>query len=317
MSPRRKPRLRLRSLLRRVAVIVLLLALIGSALITANDAAGWGIFPTWRELFVHVGLADAAVSDDELRVTFFDVGNADCILIQSGEKTALIDAGKHTTARDVLEKLQLANVERLDYVIATHADADHIGGMAMLIREMEVGTFLMPPVEESDATKTQVHQSMLAALEERGIPPADAAYGFTCYLGTAELKIVSGRYTTAEGNEGSAVCRLSFGEHTFLFMGDAGKPVERELILDGVDVRADVVKIGHHGSDTSTDPQFIRLSRPQYAVITCGVDNSLGHPHETTLQTLDEYGVTVYRSDHHGDIVFTSDGITLSVNTER
>lgn len=316
MPAERKRRQGLYSLLRRVAVVVLSVVLIGSALITASDAAGWGILPTWRELFVRVGLADAAVSDGELRVTFLDVGNADCILIQSGGQTALIDAGKHSTANDVLEKLRIAGVERLDYVIATHADADHIGGMATLIREMEVGTFLIPPVGESDATKTQVYQSMLSALEERGVPPADAEYGFTCYLGTAELKIISGRITTAEGNEGSAVCRLSFGEHTFLLMGDAGKAVERELILDRVDIRADVIKVGHHGSDTSTDVQFIHLSSPSYAVITCGVDNSLGHPHETTLKTLEEYGVTVYRSDHHGDIVFTSDGTTLSVNTE-
>lgn len=317
MSGKGNPRSHRLLFLRRLGIVVLVLVLAVSTLITVNDAAGWRILPTWHELFVSVGFADATVSPDELRVTFLDVGNADCILIQSGEQTALIDAGQHRTARDVLETLQLAGVERLDYVIATHADADHIGGMETLIRGLEIGTFLMPPTVDSETTKTQIYQSMLAALEEQGIPLADAYYGFTCFIGTAQLKVISGRNTFYTDNEGSAVCHLRFGEHSFLFMGDAGTPVERNLILNGEDIRADVIKVGHHGSNTSTDPRFIALSGPKYAVITCGVDNPLGHPHEETLKTLEEYGVTVYRSDHHGNIVFTSDGTALSVTTER
>ena len=304
-------------LLRRTAVTVLALLLIGSALITVNESAGWLFLPSWNDIFTRVGLVDAAVSQDELRVTFLDVGNADCILIQSGEKTALIDAGEYRTSRHVLETLQFAGVERLDYVIATHADADHIGGMETLVRELEIGTFLMPATAGSEQSKTQVYESLLAALEDQGVPMADADYGFTCCIGKAQLKIISGRQTVFGGNEGSAVCRLNFGEHTFLFMGDSGKTVERHLLLEGEDIEADVIKIGHHGSNTATDPQFIRLSRPAYAVITCGIDNAMGYPHEETLKTLEEYGVAVYRSDHHGDIVFRSDGTTLSVTTER
>ncbi|MBP3435688.1 MAG: MBL fold metallo-hydrolase [Clostridia bacterium] len=308
---------RIVAVLRRVLVVILVLLLIGSALITANDAAGLNLLPTWRELFAIVGLADEPLSPDALRVTFFDVGNADCTLIQSGGKAVLIDAGEHKTANDVVEQLRLSGVESLDYVIATHADADHIGGMEALIRELEIGTFLMPSVSETEEAHTQVYNSMITALERKGIPVADACYGFDCSLGDARLEILSGRHAHGDENERSVICRLRFGAHTFLLMGDAGIETENTLILDGADIRADVLKVGHHGSNTSTGSRFIRVVEPQYAVITCGVDNSMGHPHKDTLKTLKEHGVTVYRSDHHGNIVFTSDGTNLSVTTQR
>ncbi len=308
---------RVRIIIRRVLVILLSILLIGSALITLNDLAGWGIVPTWDDLFAEVGLTEEPLSPDQLRVTFLDVGNADCTLIQCGGKTALIDAGEYATAENVVEQLRIAGVERLDYVIATHADADHIGGMATLIHELEIGTFLMPAQEFLPETMSPVYHAMVDALGDKGILPMDAQFGFTCHLGKAQLKIISGRQSYTTENDNSILCRLSYGKHSFLFMSDVGTVVEHGLMSDGVALQADVIKIGHHGSQTSSDPQFIRLVAPTYAVITCGVDNASGHPHEATLNTLKENDVAVYRSDYHGNIAFTCDGETLSVTTQR
>lgn len=302
---------------RCVGIVLLACVLLISALITVNDAADWGILPTWAQLFSAVGLTEKPLSSDTLRLTFFDVGNADCLLVQCGGKAMLVDAGEHTTAADVLKQLQTLGIEHLDYVIATHADADHIGGMEMLFRELTVGTFVMPPIADAEDTETDVYRALMSILEQKRILQKEADYGLTCKMGAAELCIISGRNSYDSENDRSAICRLSFGKHTFLLMGDAGSEVEQELMLNGEDLRADVIKIGHHGGEDATDPRFIRSVNPQYAVITCGVDNPFGHPHERTLNTLRECEVAVYRSDYHGNVVFTSDGAELLVSTER
>lgn len=302
---------------RRTAVVLLTVFLLASFTISVNEAWGFSNLPTWRQLFVAMGLQEQPLTDDRLQVTFFDVGNADCILVQNGDHALLIDAGEHRTANEVVEQLHLAGVEALDFVIATHADSDHIGGMEAVAREFEIGTFFISSAVDEDSQQTQVYRSLMTTLQQQGITVAEPWYRFTGALGKATLEILSGRDADHAGNEGSVVCRVCFGEHVFLMMGDAGVETENSLILDGVDLRADVLKVGHHGSSTATSSDFIRLVQPTYAVIPCGIDNSMGHPHAQTLETLRESNVTVYRSDYHGTVTFTSNGTALTVATQR
>ncbi len=316
MAKRKSAQRSWRRLLRRCLIVLAALLLSVSLLITASDVWHWGILPTWHELYVAVGLEKPAVSANELRVTFLNVGNADCILIQSGTQAALVDAGTYEDSDATVSALRRAGVERLDHVIATHTDSDHIGGMAKVIRELEIGTVLIPYMPEDTVVSTRVYAAMMSAMEDKGIQPTQARYGLTYAIGGAELKVISGRRLYGESNDQSIVCRVTFGDNAFLLMGDASAEVERYLMLDGAELSADVIKIGHHGSGTSSDPGFISEVDPDYAVITCGVDNYAGHPHEDTLQTLQKNDVAVYRTDHHGDIVFTGNGSTLSVTTE-
>ena len=294
-----------------LAIIVL------CVLITVNGTLRFPFLPTWDSLYSALGLHTSTPPEGTLRVTVLDVGNADCILLQSGEKTALIDAGENNDEDEVLTALKSAGVTKLDYVIATHADADHIGGMDTVIRNIPIETFLMSFMPEGYTPTTRTYERMLEAMVDCEVIPTEAEHGAVYPFGEATITILSGLSDHTDTNDQSVVCLVSHGEMDFLFTGDAGKEVERE-ILDAVPtLDVEVLKVGHHGSSTSSDGDFIRSVSPDIALITCGYGNSYNHPHSVTLQTLKRNAVEVYRSDLNGEIVLTSDGTTITVETEK
>ncbi len=294
-----------------LAVIVL------CVLITVNGSLKLPFLPTWDSIYCAVGLRTAVPPEGTLRVTVLDVGNADCILLQSGEKAALIDAGENNDEDTVLTALKSAGVAKLDYVIATHADADHIGGMDTVIRHIPIDTFLMSFMPKGYTPTTRTYERMLEAMADCDVIPTEAEHGAVYPFGEATITILSGLSDYTDTNDQSVVCLVSHGEMDFLFMGDAGKEVERE-ILDAVPtLDVEVLKVGHHGSSTSSDGSFIRSVSPDIALITCGYGNSYNHPHSVTLQTLKRNEVEVYRSDLNGEIALTSDGTTVTVRAEK
>lgn len=293
------------------AVVVLCL------FITANSFLQLPYFPTWDSLFASVGLAPASVPSDHLRVTVLDVGNADCILLQAGEHAALIDAGERDDSADILAALNSHGVKKLDYVIATHPDADHIGSMESVIRNFTIDTFLMSFMPEGYEPTTKTYEKMLMALVERDVEVTEAEHGQTYAFGDATITILSGLSDYTETNDQSVVCLVSHGEMDFLFTGDAGKEVEREILKAIPTLEAEVIKVGHHGSHTSSDTSFIRAVSPEIAVITCGYGNSYNHPHAETTTLLRNQNVSVYRTDLNGRITLLSDGKTITVETEK
>ncbi len=302
----------------RVTLVSAVLAVVVlCVLISLNSSLQLPFLPTWDSLYSTVGLHSTPPPEGTLRVTVLDVGNADCILLQSGDKNALIDAGENTDDDAVLTALESAGVAKLDYVIATHADADHIGGMDTVIRNIPIDTFLMSFMPKGHTPTTRTYERMLEAMTDCNVLPTEAEHGTVYPFGEATITILSGLSDYTETNDQSVVCLVSHGKMDFLFMGDAGKEVERE-ILDAVPtLDVEVLKVGHHGSSTSSDGSFIRSISPAIALITCGYNNSYNHPHSATLQTLKRNAVTVYRSDLNGEIVLTSDGKTVSVITEK
>lgn len=269
---------------------------------------GLGI-PSWDELFTNADLSSTPViPDGELQVCFIDVGNADSILIRQGEVNALIDAGERGDGDDILSYLSAQGVRKLDLVIATHPHADHIGGMADVINAIPIDKFVMSFMPEDETPTTATYLSMLEALDEKSVPVEEAIPGKAYTLGTAQLTVLAPLFESNEANNVSVVTRLTFGERSFLFMGDAETEVEKELLLSGRVLSADVIKVGHHGSDTSSSQAFLTRVDPDYAIIPCGKGNSYGHPHDEVLTRLSKMGVTVYRSDVNGHISFTTDG---------
>ncbi len=302
----------------RVALTSVMLAVIVlCSLITINGSLQLPFLPTWGSLYSAAGLHSASPVEGQLKVTVLDVGNADCILLQCDGQVALIDAGENNDDDAVLTALQSAGVTKLDYVIATHADADHIGGMDTVIRNFSIGTFLMSFMPEGYTPTTRTYERMLEAMVECDVTPIEAEYGAVYILGEATITILSGHSDYTDTNDQSVVCRVSHGEMDFLFMGDAGQEVECEILEAVPTLDVEVLKVGHHGSRTSSDGGFIRSVSPNIAVITCGYNNSYNHPHSETLQTLERNGVEVYRSDLNGDIVMTSDGKTVTVTPEK
>ncbi|MDR0292817.1 MAG: MBL fold metallo-hydrolase [Oscillospiraceae bacterium] len=259
------------------------------------------------------GPEPAATGGSGLTVYFIDVGQADSALLLCDGAAMLIDGGNPSDSDLLYTFLKNRGVSRLDYIVATHAHADHVGGLAGALHYAAAGIALSP-VTENDS---RAFENFIKALGEQGVPVTVPKPGDTFALGGADVMALGPLSLSAEPNNTSIVLRITYGSVRFLFTGDAEREEERELLDAGYDLSADVLKVGHHGSDTSTTYPFLREIMPRYAVISCGKDNSYGHPHENTLSRLRDADVTLYRTDMQGTIVCVTDGRTVSFTVER
>lgn len=245
---------------------------------------------------------------DDVSVHFIDVGQADCIFVQDGEDTLLIDVGNRDDDVIVAQYLDGLGIEQIDYFVATHPHEDHIGCAATILRLYDIDTMIKSEAEND----TACYKSMIEQAEKSKVKIEIPEPGETYTLGNGEFQILGPITTdTDELNNNSVVVRYKYGETTFLFAGDAERDEELEILDAGYDVEADVLKVGHHGSSSSTTYPWLRAVSPQYAVISCGENNSYGHPHEETLSKLQDAEVETFRTDKNGTIVFITDGTNL------
>lgn len=296
MSGRRK---------KRVAVWIALLAVLLAGL--------------WRlagdRLSVGQNGSDApAVSDgSQLTAEFLDVGQGDCSLfILPDGKTLLIDAGNRADGDEIVDYLKGKGIGRIDYLIATHPHADHIGGMSAVIDAFEIGQIFAPKVADEDIPTGKTYQEFLTAVRDKGLKITAARQGMVLFEGNgyrADCLAPCGEGYESLNNY-SVVVKLSHGQNSFLMTGDAEQESEAELLAAGGDVDCDVLKVGHHGSSTSTSAAFLKAASPTYAVISCGKDNSYGHPHAETLKALQasEGLERIFRTDTDQTVIMTSDG---------
>ncbi|WP_308752839.1 ComEC/Rec2 family competence protein [uncultured Anaerotruncus sp.] len=298
-------------------------------LLLLNEAIGGLPLPGMQDilnrldgLYESAGLSPAAVTraEGELAVHYVDVGQADCELIQTPEQTVLIDAGDVGGGDAVAAYLKAQDVERIDLLIATHPHADHIGGMADVVNQFEIGKVLFAETPKSLTPTSKTYERLLDAIADKELKVAKAQPGIKYDLGGGAILTVLGPMDEYRDdlNENSVVCRLDFGETAFLFTGDASRQSENDLVKAyGDGLSADVLKLGHHGSDTSSQEKWLNAVDPEIAVCCVGWDNSYGHPSPKVLERLEKRGVTLYRTDRSGTVVVTSDGEQLSVQTEK
>lgn len=254
----------------------------------------------------------------ELSVHFLDVGQAESILIKGPEANVLIDAGEKNNGDQVVRYLKQNDVTRLDYVIATHPHADHIGGMDTVLDVMRVETIIMPNLPDELVPTTQTYTDLLLAIEKNGAKPVYATPGNTCDLGGgSELTIFGPGAEYADLNNMSVMCRLEYGDTSFFFTGDAEAAAEGGALDYSRGVTSDVLSVGHHGSNTSSSEEFLDAVSPRIAVISCGTDNSYGHPHREVIEALTARNARILRTDLNGTVVIESNGKRLSVTTER
>lgn len=257
----------------------------------------------------NTGIAQAGT----LTVTWLDVGQGDAAVIQCGGQSMLIDGGKPEKSSYIYAWLQQHGLSYLDVIVATHVDADHIGGLSGALNYASVGTAYCP---ETTGT-TETFQSFVKYLAQRGKQITVPTAGETFALGGAQIQILGPLHRAEDSNDNSIVLKVSFGATSFLFTGDAERAEEQDLLNSGVNLQSTVLKVGHHGSDTSTSYPFLRAVAPQYAVISVGAGNSYGHPTEAVLSRLRDAGVTTFRTDMQGEITAVSDGQTINFSTAK
>lgn len=246
-----------------------------------------------------------------LEVYFFDVGQGDSELIRlPGGENILIDAGTSSTEDELVGELRSLGAETLDLVVATHPHADHIGGMAAVIDAFDVRQVVMPRISESDTPTTKTYENLLQSIADKGltIMPAEPGDELLSSGGAVLTVLAPNGEDYGDLNNYSVVLRLTYGEDSFLFTGDAEEASEEEMLSLDWPLTATVLKCGHHGSETSTSPAFLDAVSPQYAVISCGVDNDYGHPDAVTLEKLEAAGAEVFRTDLQGTILASTDG---------
>lgn len=248
-----------------------------------------------------------------LTVTFLDVGQGDAAVLQCGGQTMMIDGGKAKASSYIYSWLKKNQISYLDVMVATHTDADHIGGLSGALNYAKVGTAYCPVT--SGTTKT--FQSFVRYLKKQGKSITVPEAGDEFSLGGAQVRILGPTDPQAEGNNSSIVLKVTFGDTSFLFTGDAEREEEQELLESGYDLESTVLKVGHHGSDTSTSYLFLRTVNPQYAVISVDADNTYGHPTEAVLSRLRDADVKTCRTDLQGNITAVSDGKKVTFQTER
>lgn len=245
-----------------------------------------------------------------IKVHYINVGQADSTLIQVEGKNILIDAGSNDNL--AYNYLKQQGVTKLDYIIATHPHEDHIGGMATVINNFTVDKFYAPKA----TTTTQTFENMIKALQNKGLKITTPTTGETIAIGNATLTFLAPNSATYEDlNNYSIVCKLKYGNNSFIFTGDAESLSEGEILAKQLDISANVLKVGHHGSSSSTSQVFLNKVNPQYAIISVGRGNSYGHPSQDTLSKLNNKGIKTFRTDMQGTIIATSNGQTITFNT--
>jgi competence protein ComEC len=250
---------------------------------------------------------------NELKVHFLDVGQGDSIFIELPNKeTILIDASAHMYSSGITKYIKKLGYSKINYIIATHPHADHIGGMVGVINSFDFDKIYMT----NAISTTSSYKNLLKAIQEKGKKMTRAQKGVSI-INDEDLKAefvapVSDSYENL--NNYSAVLKLTYNNNTFLFAGDIEALAESEI---NDDIKSDVLKVAHHGSGTSTTESFLKKVSPKYAVISCGKDNDYGHPHKQVVDRLNKYSVKIYRTDLSGTIIFISDGENITISETK
>lgn len=244
-------------------------------------------------------------------VHYLDVGQGDSIFIElPNQKCMLIDAGENMYGKSITEYINNLGYQKIDYLVATHPHADHIGSMAYVVKHNDIGEIYMPKV----ATTTKTYENLLNAISDKGLKVKSAKAGMNIVDDNDFSINILAPVTIEEDdlNNCSIILKMNYKSDSFLFLGDAEK---KELETVTADMSAEVLKVGHHGSRTSTTKALLEEVNPKYAVISLGKNNSYGHPHKSTLKLLDEFGVETYRTDEDGTIVISTEGSGVTIKT--
>lgn len=260
------------------------------------------------KVFEESGLRNTQqASADKMYVSFIDVGQGNCTLLRCGGKAILVDSGEVGAAQTVINYIKNLGIDELNCVLVTHPHTDHMGAMTKILYEFKIDDLIMPEIPEEIIPTNKTYEKFLTAVPDNAGDVIAAKPGETYSYGEMTLEIFAPLRDYDNLNDMSAVSRISYGDTSVIFTGDATTTVEKDLLKKNIDYSATVLNVGHHGSKTSSSEAWLRAVNPKYAVISCGVNNDYGHPHSVITKRLEELGIKYFETDLLGTIVFESD----------
>ncbi len=277
----------------------------------------FGIY-SWNQFKTDTGIVEGAeITDSDFSVYYLNVGQGDCSIIISDDSVMMIDTATPNRIKEIRSSLMTLNIKTIDYLVITHQHDDHMGCAAEIIQSYDVKNVIMPKLSEINMVTTQAYEELLTAISENNVNAIPANSGYTFSFGGSAVEILSPSKQDKNLNNMSIVLKVTFGETKFLFQGDAETKIENALLKSEFDLKADVLKVGHHGSNTSSSQKYLNAVSPKIAILSYGADNSYGHPNEKVLERLENLNVSVYSTALNGIITVTSDGKNISVTTEN
>ena len=285
-----------------VTIVILLIV----AVVTANQAGESNRNDNGNRPNGQSPSSEVQKPQGELKLTMIDCGQADSFLLEQDGKTCLVDCGTRSTGKDVVKYLKNKGITRIDYLFGTHPHEDHMGGMYDVITNFEIGKVILPEIKDGEVT-TNWYLKLMKELKTGKYTLEYSRVGEIYHLGEANIRIIGPIWenSNVDLNNYSIVLKVSFGQMDAIMTGDAEKEVEKAIIDSGIDLDAEILKVGHHGSDTSTSDEFLDAISPDYALISAKVGNKYNHPVKETMDKLKKREIPVYRTDENGTVVAT------------
>lgn len=255
--------------------------------------------------------------ESEFAVYFLDVGQSDCTIVICDDEVLMIDCGTYNQLNTIRQSMHTLKIDKIDYMLITHQHDDHMGSASEIIDDFTVKNFIMPKLTQSNNVDSKSYKNLINTVNDNNINKIPAQDCKSFMLGDALVEILSPSVQSNNLNNMSVVLKITYGDTEFLFQGDAESKVENDLIYSDYDIDVDVLKIGHHGSNTSSSEKYIDKSSPEIAIVSSGYGNNYGHPNGAVLNRLEKENVSIFITSLDGDIVVASDGESITVFTQN
>ena len=255
--------------------------------------------------------------DSDFAVYYLDAGQSDCTIVICDDKVLMIDCGTYNQLNTIRQSIHSLEIDKIDYMLITHQHDDHMGSATDLLNDLKVENFIMPKLAQSNNVTSKTYNVLINSLDSKNINKIVAQDCKSFMLGEAMVEILSPVTQSNNLNNMSVVLKITYGNTEFLFQGDAESKIENDLLRSDYDIDVDVLKVGHHGSKTSSTDKYLDATSPQIAIISSGYGNNYGHPNGTILERFEQKGITAFSTFLNGDITVSSDGKIITVYTQN
>ena len=273
---------------------------------------------SWQKIFSATNIVRSVKQQDSnFTVYYLDVGQSDCTVVICDNEVLMIDTGTSNQLNTIKTNLFMLEIDTIDYMLITHPHEDHMGSASDIIEDYNVSNILMPSLSIEKYVPSSTYDNLLNVISENNVNPETVFYGDSFMLGSAVVEIFAPMKQDDNLNNLSVVAKITYGDTSFLFTGDAEEEIEKQILREKADISADVLKAGHHGSNTSSTDEFISTVNPRYVIFSSGSDNDFGHPTLNNIEKFENMGAKQYVTSIDGHITVTSDGKQISVITEN